>query len=112
MGHGPLYLAVGAEPGVVVVEGGEHVVGVDPVDELDLGRAKARAIDRKSSYADPPEGHGIERPFNEDNASSSHGGVVEEELANVYSSGVSVLWPIIRFQGSTNDSENSAICSP
>ena len=103
---------MGAEPGVVVVEGGEHVVGVDAVDESSLLRREARSVDGEGPDPDSPEGHGVERPFNEDNTSSSQRGVVEEELANVYSSGVSVLWPIIRFQGSANDSENSAICSP
>lgn len=111
MPHGLLHRDVRSVASIIVVEGGEHVGGINPVQKAYLITAKARSVDRKGIDPDVPEGNGVEGSFNQNDTASSSRRVVEEESPDIYPSGVSVLWPSILFQASANDTKDCSICS-
>lgn len=94
--HGSLHLEVRSIASIVVIESGEHVVGIDPVDEVDLSLTKSRTVDRHRVHSDVPESDGVQRSLHQYDVTSSYTAEVKEKPPHVDALGIAVLGTTIR----------------
>lgn len=86
-----LDLAVHSEPSVIVVEGSDHHIGIDSVNERNLIGRKPGSIDSERLYAHVMQCHRVERTLNEYDGTPVIGAVVEEKPAHVNRCGIPIL---------------------